>query len=64
MSARYDNNTSIKQRSHSLGYKNFQEFPGPNPFQDFLGLEIFKKEIQDFPGGMGTLTQHSHENNF
>jgi len=27
-------------------YINFQDFPGP---------ENFRKEIQDFPGGVGTL---------
>jgi len=29
-------------------------------FQDFLGHGIFKKKIQDFPGGVGTLTETVH----
>ena len=32
--------------SRTLSF-NFQDFPGPG---------IFKKKIQDFPGGVGTLT--------
>jgi len=52
----------IRLPHHSLeNSRTFQDlalkFPGPNPLsRTFQGLGIFNQKIQDFPGGVGTLS--------
>ena len=48
--------------SRTLSF-NFQDFPGPRWFsRTFHVLEFSRKKIQDFPGGVGTLSEYTDEN--